>query len=475
MAQPKLPLDLVDLILSTLSEVRRRRPDLPFKSPGGTSSVRHLSVSLLQARYGAPINTWSTRLGSIRGAYLAAWTRAEAGQYTPGEVGARSAEPVPEIPAADLAEAAAPRTLAEDVKLHRAQATSEAARVRLKEALGEISRLEAELADYRWARGARIAPPEWTVKRQVGDKHAHIPVLITSDFQIGEVIRPQETDHTHGYSVEIFRRRYRALIAQTIRLCLDHQPSWTYPGIIYERLGDTISGGIHDELAETDEVTPIEAVQIAAEEETAGIRALAEAFGRVLVQDCGGGNHDRDTHKPRSKAATAHSYDRLVSYILQREFKDDPRVEIFTTESPDIVFRVYDRTILATHGDKIGSRGGQGFIGPSATIARGAQKVIMDRRGPPGPLPHLHRPGFRDQQRLPAGVQRVRQAEPPAPPAAPAGAGLLQPDLGPGLHQAGVSGGVTSFTRLNKVKDLRPPFSGVFCVQGIENAGEQSD
>jgi hypothetical protein len=380
MAQPKLPLDLVDLILSTLSEVRRRRPDLPRKSPGGGPSVRHVAMTLLQARFGRPTNTWSSRLGSIRGAYPAAWARAEAGQYAPGEVGARSAEPVPEIPAADLGETGAERTLAEDVKLHRAQATSEAARVRLKEALGEISRLEAELADYRWAGGARIAPPEWTVKRQLGDKHAHIPVLITSDFQIGEVIRPQETDHTHGYSVEIFRRRYRALIAQTIRLCLDHQPNWTYPGIIYERLGDTISGGIHDELAETDEVTPIEAVQIAAEEETAGIRALAEAFGRVLVQDCGGGNHDRDTHKPRSKAATAHSYDRLVSYILQREFRDDPRVEIFTTESPDIVFQVYDRTILATHGDKIGSRGGQGFIGPSATIARGAQKVIMEQQ-----------------------------------------------------------------------------------------------
>jgi len=224
-----------------------------------------------------------------------------------------------------------------------------------------------------------INPPDWTVSRG-GGKHEHIPVLITSDFQIGEVIRPQETDHTHGYSVEIFRRRYRALIAQAIRLCLDHQPSWTYPGIIYERLGDTISGGIHEELAETDEVTPIEAVQIAAEEETAGIRALAEAFGRVLVEDCGGGNHDRDTHKPRSKAATAHSFDRLVSYILQREFRDDPRVEFHTTESPDIIFPVYDRMILATHGDKIGSRGGQGFIGPAATIARGAQKVIMEQQ-----------------------------------------------------------------------------------------------
>jgi hypothetical protein len=96
--------------------------------------------------------------------------------------------------------------------------------------------------------------------------------------------------------------------------------------------------------------------------------------------ECGGGNHDRDTHKPRSKSAGAHSFDRLVSYVLRREFKDDPRVVFQTTESPDIYFPVYDVRVLATHGDKIGSRGGQGFVGSSATVARGAQKVIMEQQ-----------------------------------------------------------------------------------------------
>jgi len=372
-----MPLELVDLVLSTLSATRRAHPLLPYRSPGRGESVQQIALRALQHRHGRPPATWVTRLAAIRGRWPELLGRAEAGTYLPGEVGAVSLDTVPEAPAGFAGPA--DRSLADEVKLHRAQTGADAARVRLKEALGEIARLEAQLGEYQWAQGVRIDPPEWTVARSTG-KHEHIPVLITSDFQIGEVIRPQETDHTHGYSVEIFRRRYRALIAQAIRLCLDHQPCWTYPGIIYERLGDTISGGIHEELAETDEVTPIESVQIAAEEETAGIRALAEAFGRVLVQDCGGGNHDRDTHKPRSKAAGAHSFDRLVSYILQREFKDDPRVEFHTTESPDIIFPVYDRMILATHGDKIGSRGGQGFIGPSATIARGAQKVIMEQQ-----------------------------------------------------------------------------------------------
>ena len=376
MPQPPMAPELADLILSTLAATRRARPDLPYRSPGRGDSVQQMALRALQQKHGRPAATWTTRLSAIRARWPVQVIRAEAGEYLPGQIGVVSLETVPDAPAAM---SAPDRSLADDVKLHRAQTGADAARVRLKEALSEISRLEAKLGDYQWAQGVRIDPPDWTVARSTG-KHEHIPVLITSDFQIGEVIRPQETDHTHGYSVEIFRRRYRALIAQAIRLCLDHQPSWTYPGIIYERLGDTISGGIHEELAETDEVTPIESVQIAAEEETAGIRALAEAFGRVLVQDCGGGNHDRDTHKPRSKAATAHSFDRLVSYILQREFKDDPRVEFHTTESPDIIFPVYDRMILATHGDKIGSRGGQGFIGPSATIARGAQKVIMEQQ-----------------------------------------------------------------------------------------------
>ena len=65
--------------------------------------------------------------------------------------------------------------------------------------------------------------------------------------------------------------------------------------------------------------------------------------------------------------------------MLRREFMADPRVTFQGTKSPDVYFEIYRTRILLTHGDKIGSRGGQGFVGAEATILRGAQKVILEQ------------------------------------------------------------------------------------------------
>lgn len=273
------------------------------------------------------------------------------------------------------------RTLDEDVALARSQGEEKFAKAKLKDALREITRLQDELRDIRWASNAGFTPADWTLPNRKRGKSEHMPELMTSDFQAGEVIRAEETEAGYGYDSATFCRRYQALIATTIDLCFGHGGAdWTYPGIIYERGGDAISGGIHEELADTDDMTPIEAVQLVFEQEAAGIKHLADAFGRVDVKSPdAAGNHDRNTRKPRSKNAAGHSYDLMVSFMLQREFRNDKRVSFQTSRSFDVLFPIYDRNILLTHGDRIGSRGGMGFIGPAATILRGAQRVIQEQ------------------------------------------------------------------------------------------------
>ncbi|MDE2103120.1 MAG: hypothetical protein KGL39_38095 [Patescibacteria group bacterium] len=267
------------------------------------------------------------------------------------------------------------------VDLDRARDEMKRAQIGQREAHAEIARLQDRLRALEWASGSSAEPASWTLPDRRRARGEHMPYLLTSDFQIGEVIRREETDNAHGYNASIFVARYRKLITGVIDLSEEHRRGgWKFPGIIYARGGDTISGGIHEDLSETDELTPIESVELAFREEAAGIKHLLDAFGRVDVKDNGGGNHDRVTHKPRSKRANALSYDRLVGFMLRREFRAEPRVTFQTTESPDVFFPIYETNVLLTHGDKIGSRGGQGYIGPAATIMRGAQKVIMEQQ-----------------------------------------------------------------------------------------------
>lgn len=274
----------------------------------------------------------------------------------------------------------APKTMVDHVAEHREHLTESASKAKLKDAARTIVELEDRIKDMEWAAKAELTPAEWTLPTHPRVKREHMPYLLTSDFQIGEVIKAEETEAGYGFDSSIFRKRYRQMIDTTIYLSFEHAgTNWKFPGIIYARGGDTISGAIHDELKETDDLTPIEAVECAFEEESAGIGKLADAFGRVDVKSFAGGNHDRNLIKPTTKKASAHSYDRLIEFMLRREFNKDARVHFQTSRSFDIRFNIYDLKIVLTHGDRMGSSGGQGFIGPLATIMRGVQKVIMEQ------------------------------------------------------------------------------------------------
>lgn len=250
----------------------------------------------------------------------------------------------------------------------------------LKQAQNDLERLDRELSLHRAAMKASTVAADWTLPSRGGSKTDHIPVLLVSDAQVGEVVAANETEYGRGYSTPIFRERYRELISTTIYLSEKHvSPDWTFPGIIYIRGGDAISGSIHDELRETNDQTPFEAVETVFQEEAAGIEKLAEFFGRVDVKSVCGGNHDRDTLKRQSKRRVQHSYDALIDTMLSTYFRNDSRVTFQLTKSPDVVFPIFGYTALATHGDNIGSGGGTGFIGPVANIAKGVQKIIMEQ------------------------------------------------------------------------------------------------
>lgn len=271
--------------------------------------------------------------------------------------------------------------VAATVKLVRANTDNAYMRSQIKQLNIDIDKLHREIAKYQFATNAGITPAEWTLKdHSKRGKSPHIPVLFTSDAQVGEVVDAAEVEYGRGYSTPIYRERHRELIDTTIYLADKHTgDDWTFPGIIYIRGGDAVSGGIHEELRETDDSLPLEAARVVFEEESAGIRKLVEYFGKVDVKSVSGGNHDRDTPKRQTKKRVGHSIDALVDYMLADHFKDDKRVTFQLTKSTDVIFPIFDKQALATHGDNIGSGGGTGYVGPIASITKGVQKIMMEQ------------------------------------------------------------------------------------------------
>jgi hypothetical protein len=244
-----------------------------------------------------------------------------------------------------------------------------------------IKDLEDELLEQRaWRESmeslsrSAIEQEPWTARPHIGRQHSLTPILFTSDFQCGEVISANDLDGINAYNEQIFSQRYQSMIDKTIEISDECTGATDYPGIYYLRGGDAISGEIHDELAETNDLSAVPAIRVLLRHEREGIRRLKDRFGRVRVISIPG-NHGRTTHKPRSKKYSERSYETLLAWWLADSFDNDPAVTFTTPPSGDALFDVEGWSFLLSHGDRMGSRGGGGFVGPAATIARGHKRL----------------------------------------------------------------------------------------------------
>ena len=247
---------------------------------------------------------------------------------------------------------------------------------RLTDALEYASKLEDIRKSVFNLQPDSLTIPSWQVKTGPQKSQPEIPTLFTSDFQAGEVIRSSEIDFPNNYNPDIFRERYRRLIQTSVKLLQREDPQMRYPGMVYLRGGDAVSGDIHSDLSETQDTVPTEQTQMVAEEEIRGLEELLKAVPKVTVYSVPG-NHDRTTFKPRAKRFVALTYDYLAIWAIESYFKakGETRITFCAPPSGDALYQVFNTTHLLTHGDRIGSRGGTGFIGPSATVAKGAHKV----------------------------------------------------------------------------------------------------
>lgn len=261
------------------------------------------------------------------------------------------------------------------IDLRRAEARASDLAAQLRDAQDRALRAEALVANLLGTRSAKVDPAVWAPSAPAAQRATTLlPMLFTSDMHVGEVVDAAEIDGMNTYGLDVFAERYQRMIERTANLASDHTGAAEFPGIYYLRGGDAISGGIHDELAASDALSSVPAVRHLVRQESEGIRRLKSRFGRVHVISVPG-NHGRTTRKPWAKGYAERSWETLIAWWLADLFADDPAVTFETPKSADAYFDALGWKVLMSHGDRIGSRGGQGFVGPAATIARGHQKL----------------------------------------------------------------------------------------------------
>jgi hypothetical protein len=202
------------------------------------------------------------------------------------------------------------------------------------------------------------------------------PIVVWSDIHYGETVSVEEVGGVNKYNKTIAATRMQRLYDTTVDLCFNHmgRAQRRYPGIVVCLGGDMVGGDIHEELQDTNDRTPQQAIDDLTDILCAGIEQMGSKFGRVRLP-CVVGNHGRSTKRPRAKTRVFYNHDWSIYCNLKRAFRQSKHIEFLIPGESDAYFEVFGHRYLLTHGDTLGVKGGDGIIGALGPIMRGAIKV----------------------------------------------------------------------------------------------------
>ena len=197
---------------------------------------------------------------------------------------------------------------------------------------------------------------KYTPKKS-GSRYA---VALFSDAHIEETVNPSSVLGMNEYNINIAEKRIQAYF-QNLCECLKEDK---VDDLIFASLGDTISGYIHDELAQTNGLSPLEATYRAQSLIYSGLKYLCEETNLHSIKFIGiVGNHSRTTKKIQHANGFKMSYEWLMYQNIQKFCEMEglpiefciPESEVAIVNSPD------SQKFIFAHGFQI-KGGGNGTV-----------------------------------------------------------------------------------------------------------------
>lgn len=142
--------------------------------------------------------------------------------------------------------------------------------------------------------------------------------------------------------------------------------------------GDLITGYIHPELQESNELAPIEAALVVGDVLYEGFSQLLQDPELELLVPCSYGNHGRTTDKRRVKTGAQNSYEWGMYHNLARRFAGNKRIQFVIDKSAHQFVDAYGFGLHFTHGDELKFGGGVGGL----AIPLGKRVPAWDRMRP---------------------------------------------------------------------------------------------
>lgn len=207
-----------------------------------------------------------------------------------------------------------------------------------------------------------VAHEPQPVKIQVGtpseDGEATM-VAVASDWHVEENVDPRTVNGLNSFNLAIAEKRIQAFWRNVVKITETQRHSCKIDRLMLVFGGDFMSGFIHDELKETNELSPTETVLWLMDQLTGGIDFLSKHFNELVIPCCYG-NHGRNTIKPRHATGAANSYEWMMYHILKRHVGG--KADFHITDGYHLLMDLYGKTIRIHHGDGLKYQGGIGGL-----------------------------------------------------------------------------------------------------------------
>ncbi len=190
-----------------------------------------------------------------------------------------------------------------------------------------------------------------------------VPVIVASDWHIGETVTLAQTGGLNQFNKEICKARVERFFQASLNLVKNHiNPGVQIKTMVVPLLGDFINNHLHEEAAETNYLLPMNEVIQAETYLASGFEYYLANSPYDLLVPCKSGNHGRTTKKTRFATESGHSLEYLMYVHLAAYFRKEPRIKFMINEGYHDYLPVYDQILRLHHGHAIKYGGGIGGI-----------------------------------------------------------------------------------------------------------------
>jgi hypothetical protein len=196
-----------------------------------------------------------------------------------------------------------------------------------------------------------------------------VAVSVWSDWHSEETVLPEQVSGKNEYYLDKCRKRFERLLRGTLSWFKINAPYTEIHTLVLALLGDFITGSIHDDLAEGNQLPPADAIHFAYSLLVSGIKYLLKNLppNVEIIAVCKSGNHGRMTKEQRIATEAGNSLEYFMYLMLRDYFAGEKRIKFDVQPGYHSYVNVFENTgtpfvIRLHHGHQINYQGGVGGI-----------------------------------------------------------------------------------------------------------------